>query len=122
MTLRFLADQCVPNSLIEALRDAGHQVFRLREHLPADSPDPVVILEAQKLECILLSLDSDFADIVAYPPAKYRGIIAFQVRNRPETILKLVARLKDYLAANPDINHYRGKLFVVEADRIRVRE
>jgi len=28
MPLRFLADHCVPNSLVEALRDAGYTVFR----------------------------------------------------------------------------------------------
>jgi hypothetical protein len=35
----------------------------------------VVISEAQELDAILISLNGDFADIVTYPPEKYKGII-----------------------------------------------
>lgn len=31
-----------------------------------------------------------------------------------------VMPLKDYLSANPDMAHYQGKLFLVEAHRIRI--
>ncbi len=86
MALRFFADHCVSNSIIETLRDAGHEVLRLKDHIPTDSPDSVVISKAQEREAILVSLNGDFADIVAYPPEKYRGIIALQVRNHPEII------------------------------------
>ena len=34
MELRFFADQCVPTIVIEDLRDAGYEVFYLRDHLP----------------------------------------------------------------------------------------
>jgi hypothetical protein len=33
-----------------------------------------------------------------------------------------MARLMAYLSAQPAKNHYQGKLFVVEVDRIRIRE
>ena len=52
MGLRFLADHCVPNSVIKALRDAGHEVLILRQHIPMDSPDPHVIAKAQELDSI----------------------------------------------------------------------
>ena len=84
MGIRFFADQCVPNPVIEALRAAGHEVLRLREHIAPDSPDPVVISTAQELDAVLVSLNGDFADIVAYPPSGYKGIVAIQVRNHPE--------------------------------------
>ena len=70
MTLRFFADHCVSNSIIKALRDEGHEVLRLKDHVPADSPDSVVISKAQELNAILISLNGDFADIVSYPPEK----------------------------------------------------
>jgi len=38
MALRFFADHCVSNSIIETLRDAGHEVLRLKDHIPIDSP------------------------------------------------------------------------------------
>ena len=122
MRLPFFADHCVSNAIMHSLRAAGHDVLRLRDQLPVESPDPVVIAKAQELDALLLSLNGDFADIVSYPPANYQGIIALQVRNHPEIIPPLMARLRDYLSLHPDRQYYRGKLLVVEVHRIRVRQ
>ena len=122
MASRFLADPCVPNSVIQTLREGNHEVLRLKEVLPVESADPLVIAKAQEIEAVLLSLNGDFADIVIYAPAKFKGIVALQVRNHPEVLPRLMARLTAYLKAAPGMEHYRGKLLVVEADRIRIRE
>jgi hypothetical protein len=61
MALRFLADHCVSNSTI-----------RLRDVLPVDSSDMVVIRKAQEIDAILLSLNGDFSHIVNYPPKDYQ--------------------------------------------------
>ncbi len=82
----------------------------------------MVIAKAQEIDAILLSLNGDFADIVTYPPKSHKGIIALQMRNHPETLPHLMARLTAYLNGQPVNEHYRGKLFVVEVDRIRIRE
>lgn len=121
MALRFFADQCVPNSVGDSLSLGGHDVFRLRDHMPTDSPDPLVIHKAQELDAILVTLNGDFADIVSYPPANYKGIIALQVRNHPKIMASVLIRLSAYLAANPDAAHYLGKLLLVEPHRIRIR-
>ena len=121
MSLRFFADHCVPGSAIQMLRDAGHEVLRLRDYISADSPDQLVISKAQELDAILLSLNGDFADIVTYPPARYKGIVALQVRNHPEIIPQLLERLNAYLLAHDDMGHYSGKLLIGETHRIRSR-
>ena len=121
MVLRFFADQCVPTVVIETLRDAGYEVWYLRDYLPIESPDLVVISKAQELGMILISLNGDFANILDYPPRNYQGIVSLQVRNHPEVLPQIVSRLKDYLSANPDMGHYKGKLFLVEVHRIRIR-
>ena len=122
MALRFLADHCVSNSVVRTLRDAGHEVLRLREVLPVESPDRMVIAKAQEIDAILLSMNGDFADIVTYPPRQYKGIIALQMRNHAEVLERLLARLTEYLRAQPAMEHYRAKLLVVEVNRIRLRE
>jgi predicted nuclease of predicted toxin-antitoxin system len=122
MALRFLADHCISNSIIQSLREVRHEVVRLKDVLPVESPDALVIAKAQEIGAILLSLNGDFADIVTYPPKKYKGIVALQMRNRSEALPHLIRRLTAYLAAHSAMEHYRGKLFVVELDRIRVRE
>jgi hypothetical protein len=121
MSLRLFADHCVPTSIISILRQAGHELFVLRDHLPKNSPDELVIAKAQDLNAILLSLNGDFADIVRYPPKQFGGIIAAQIHDHPEVIPPTMQRLSEYFARFPDANHYAGKLFLVEPHRIRVK-
>jgi hypothetical protein len=40
---------------MQTLREAGHEVARLREQLPVKSPDTDVIAKAQQLDATLLS-------------------------------------------------------------------
>ena len=122
MALRFLADHCISNTIVRTLRDATHEVVRLKDVLPVESPDMAVIAKAQEIDAILLSMNGDFADIVMYPPKSYKGIVALQIRNHAEVLDQLMARLTGYLRGQPAMEHYRGKLLVVEVNRIRVRE
>ncbi|KYC40111.1 hypothetical protein WA1_29645 [Scytonema hofmannii PCC 7110] len=122
MSLTFFIDQCVPASIGKFLWDSGYSVLVLKDYIPIESSDKIVIAKAQELSAILVSLNGDFADIVTYPPGNYRGIISIQLRNHPEIIPLLMQRLVDYLSNHSDMEHYQGKLFVVEVNRIRIRE
>ena len=122
MSLRLFSDQCVPAEITDTLRQAGHQVTLLREVIPIRSPDPVVIAKAQEQGAILLSLNGDFADIVAYPPANFLGILAVQLHNHPEIIPPLMERLLAFFNTHPAHEFYHGKLFLVEVHRIRIRQ
>ena len=44
------------------------------------------------------------------------------MRNHPQAILEIVDRLILYFSSHPETSHYKGKLFLVEAHRIRIRE
>lgn len=122
MSLRLFIDQCVPRSVSESLRDAGHIVDLLRSHLPINAKDHDVIACAQSLEAMLVTLNGDFANMINYPPAKFGGIIALQVKNHPESLPAIVMRLLTYLGEHPEREHYAGKLLLVEAHRIRIKE
>ncbi|MGB2624387.1 MAG: DUF5615 family PIN-like protein [Candidatus Acidiferrum sp.] len=122
MALRFLADPCISSTIVRTLQDAAHEVLRLRDVLPVESPDTIVIAKAQEIEAILLSMNGDFADIVMYPPKDYKGIVALQMHNHAEVLEPLMARLTEYLRSQPAMEHLRGKLVVVEVNRIRIRE
>jgi predicted nuclease of predicted toxin-antitoxin system len=122
MGLRFFADHCISTRAVQILEAAGHEVLRLKDHLPVESPDSAVIAKAQELDAIFLSLNGDFADIVAYPPGRFRGIVALQFLNHPEITSPLLERLKGYLSLHPRHDDYRGKLILVEVDRIRIRQ
>ncbi len=120
--LRFFADHCVSNYIIQTLRNEGYEAFILKEYIPTDSSDMLVIKKAQELESILISLNGDFSDIVRYPPSEYKGIISLQIRNHPEVIPNLMKRLIKYILNHPYMQHYEGKLFLAEAHRIRIRK
>ncbi|BAZ17151.1 hypothetical protein NIES4071_90290 [Calothrix sp. NIES-4071] len=122
MSLKFFIDQCVPTSIGQFLQGGGHDVLILKDHLPIDSPDQVVIAKAQELGAILVSLNGDFADIVTYPPTNYCGIVSIQLRNHPEVIPQLMHKLLDYLSDHNDAEYYQGKLLIVEVNKIRIRE
>ena len=122
MSLRLFMDQCVPRSVAESLRNARHAVDLLRSHLPINARDPEVIACAQSLDAVLVTLNGDFADIINYPPAKFGGVIALQVRNHPESLPAIIMQLLTYLGEHPDREHYAGKLLLVEAHRIRIKD
>ncbi|HMJ88896.1 MAG TPA: DUF5615 family PIN-like protein [Candidatus Acidoferrum sp.] len=121
MSLHFFSDQCVPSEIADILKQ-HHRVTLLREVLPIRSPDPTVIAKAQELGAVLLSLNGDFSDIVAYPPAAFGGIIAIQLHNHPEVIPSIMKRLLDFCSSNPEQEFFRGKLVIVEPHRIRIRQ
>ena len=121
MSPAFFADHCVPTAVVDRLRQAGDEVFLLRDHRPIASPDEHVIAESDRLSAVLISLDSDFADIVRFPPSQYRGIISLKVRNHPRLIPHIMSRLMVYLSQHPDPDHLSGKLVLVEPDIITIR-
>jgi len=98
----------------------GIRCFVSKDDIPSDSVDPVVISKAEELDSILISWNGDFSDIVAYPPAVTGGIVALQVRNHPEVIPEIMSLLVSHFSAHSEMAHDKGKLFVVEAHRIRI--
>jgi predicted nuclease of predicted toxin-antitoxin system len=118
---RFFIDQCVPKEIVLKLQEHGHEVLLLRDFLPIRSPDELVIAKAQDLNCILLSLNGDFADIVSYPPGRYAGVVAIQLHNHPEIIPELMASFVQFLEGQGSGDIFSGKLFLVEVHRIRIR-
>ena len=120
--MKFFLDHCISNSVARALEAFGHEVLKLRDCLPTDAVDSDVLDKAAEQDSILVSLNGDFADIVRYPPSEHQGIIALQVKNHPENEPAILEKMHEYLGEYPGRAHYRGKLLVVEAHRIRVRQ
>jgi hypothetical protein len=85
LSLKFLTDNCVPDSVGQALRDAGHEVICLRDILPTNSPDPIVASVAELNDAILVSFDKDFkalAPRIGVGQQRFRKLsrIAFRCR------------------------------------------
>ncbi len=122
MGLKFFADHCISRVIIGRLRDAGHEVLVLRDYLPQDAPDLDVIEKAQQENAILVTLNGDFSDIVAYPPSSFGGIIALQIKNRPSVVHQVMNRLISFTESQSKQSDYAGLLLLVEGHRIRIRK
>lgn len=58
--IKFLVDQCVPDSVGQILKQNGHDVLLLRETIAPDSPDPLVAAVSEMFGAVLVSHDHDF--------------------------------------------------------------
>ncbi|MBU0985655.1 MAG: DUF5615 family PIN-like protein [Proteobacteria bacterium] len=68
-------------------------------------------------ERVIMTLDTDFADIRAYPPEDFFGIIVLRLKRQDKSyVLSVVKRLVSVLQKEPVIRN----LWIVEEDRVRI--
>jgi hypothetical protein len=80
--------------------------------------DRAIAARVQSESRILLTLDPDFANIQAYPPDQYAGIIVLRLEKQDKaTVVAYVARIAAALGQRSPI----GELWIVQKDRIRFR-
>lgn len=84
------------------------------------SSDETLYAHCIREDRCLLTLDMDFADILRFPPHDTPGIAVLRVPRNPSLRLleTLVADLLRFVAFEP----IRGRLWIVEPGRVRVRE
>lgn len=72
LSIKFFLDHCVPDSVGDVLREAGHEVILLRERIAPNSPDPLVAAVSEMNGAVLVSLDSDFRRLAPRVPIGQR--------------------------------------------------
>lgn len=115
----FKVDENLPLAAVELLREAGHDAVSVLDQQLGGRRDPTIADVCQKESRALLSLDLDFADIRTYPPSEFPGLVVLRLRNQSlREILKAAASLAAALRDNDP----RHQLWIVEEERIRIRE
>jgi predicted nuclease of predicted toxin-antitoxin system len=116
--MRFKVDENLPIEAAELLRQAGHDAMTVPEQGLGGEPDEHIASVCQDEALALVSLDTDFADIRAYPPSQYSGLIVLRLRTQDKPrVLDVLRRLLPLLSSDPLIQH----LWIVEEERVRVR-
>jgi predicted nuclease of predicted toxin-antitoxin system len=116
--LKFKVDENLPIEVAELLASAGHDAVTVTMQRMAGQPDPNVATVCQREGRAVVTLDLDFADIRAYPPSSYAGIIVFRLaRLDKPRVLSVLRRLLPILDQEPLV----GKLWIVEESSVRVR-
>lgn len=117
--MRFKIDENLPVEVAELLRAAGHDADTVHDEGLAGAPDARISAIVRDERRVLVTLDFDFADIRAYPPSEYGGIVVLWLRTHErDAVIRLMARALEVLIHEP----ISGKLWIVEEARIRVRE
>jgi predicted nuclease of predicted toxin-antitoxin system len=117
--MRFKVDENLPIEAAKALRRAGHDAATVLEQRHGGSTDAQLAAFCQREGRILITLDMDFADIRAYPPAEFPGLVVLRLRQQDKPyVLSVVAGMMRLLDREPLERH----LWIVEETRVRIRE
>ena len=117
--MRFKVDENLPVQCIDQLRNAGHDALSVHDQGLSGAADPRIAEVSANEERVLVSLDLDFADIRTYPPSGSAGIMVFRLRSQDAaTLQRVLARVLALLPGESP----SGRLWVVEEDKVRIRE
>ena len=117
--MRFLVDASLPRPTAPLIIARGHDAIDVRDIGMARSSDADIAAFAQSQQFTLVSRDYDFADIRAYPPNQYAGIVVIEL---PHTAtVPMILGLMDYLLQQHAVlSDLPGRLAIVEPGRIRL--
>ncbi|MDW8327781.1 MAG: DUF5615 family PIN-like protein [Anaerolineales bacterium] len=117
--MKFKVDENLPIEAAEALRQAGHEASTIGEQGLSGGSDSAVAQVCQQEGRALMTLDLDFADIRAYPPQDYPGLVVLRLRRQDKPyVLQIMARVIQMLNEAT----LEKKLWIVEDDFVRIRE
>lgn len=116
--MRFKIDENLPVEVAELFRAAGYDAETVFDEKLVGRPDRDVAETIRQENRALITLDLDFADIRAYPPQEYPGLIVLRlaIQDRPG-ILAVIARVLPLLNMEP----LNGLLWIVDESAIRIR-
>jgi predicted nuclease of predicted toxin-antitoxin system len=94
MLPKFKIDENLPIEAASLLNEAGFNAATVHGQLLTGSPDQTIASACQVEQRVLVTLDLDFADIRAYPPKNYPGLIVLRVRRQDKIlILNVITRM-----------------------------
>jgi predicted nuclease of predicted toxin-antitoxin system len=115
----FKVDENLPDEAAALLREAGHDAMSVVEQALSGTSDPLIAQVCRTESRALITLDRGFADIRSYPPADAPGIVVLRLARQDKAhVLSVLRRLLPVFVQEP----LPGQLWIVEEDRIRIRE
>ena len=115
---KFKVDENLPGQCAVVLRDAGHDVATVWDEDLAGHPDEDIAAAVRSEGRTLVTLDLGFADIRAYRPEDYAGLVVLRLERQDSGhVLGVLKRLLPVLAEEDPAGH----LWIVEESQIRVR-
>lgn len=117
--MKFKIDENLPIEIADILVSSGHDALTVYNQQLAGGADPKLISVCSLEERVLITLDTHFANIRAYPPANLTGLIVLRLNRQDKPhVLEVMSRLVPVLSTEP----IAGNLWIVEEKRIRIRK
>ena len=116
--MKFKVDENLPAELRDDLRVAGHVAETIPEEGLAGAPDGVILEHVRREGYTLLTMDKGIADVRAYPPDRYAGIVLFRCSTSGRGAVRAFVRRHLPAILQTDL---AGHLMVVTDRNIRVR-
>ena len=104
--------------MAEFFAEAGHDAVTVFDQQMGEAEDPDLAPICLREGRILMTLDTAFTDVRAYPPQHFPGIVVFRLsRQSRDYLLEIGTSLLLELTTS-----LRGQLWIAEDSRIRIRE
>ncbi|MDY7093228.1 MAG: DUF5615 family PIN-like protein [Acidobacteriota bacterium] len=117
--VRFKLDENLPTEAVQFLQEAGLDAVSVLDQDLGGQRDTLIAEVCRTEGRILLTFDTDFANIRAYPPENSAGLVVFRLRTQEtEYLLKMLERFLMLLREHTPT----GQLWVVDESRLRIRE
>ncbi len=116
--MKFKLDENLPAELLGDLRAAGHDGQTVQEEGLVGAPDPPILENVKREGLVLLTMDRGIADVRAYPPERYPGIVLFRPRTSGRGAVLAFVRRHLPALLHSDL---AGHLLVVSEGGIRTR-
>jgi predicted nuclease of predicted toxin-antitoxin system len=117
--LKIKIDENLPAECATVFREAGFEAETVADEGLRGVDDSLIADRSRTEGRVLVTLDLDFGNVVAYPPAEHAGIVVLRLKAQDRrTILAVMQRIVLALVNREPA----GELWIVEFDRIRFRE
>jgi len=116
--MRFLADMPVSPKTVSYLKSKGHDIYRISDKGLARAKDSEIVELAVKEERIILTMDLDFAAIIAKSNKRMPSAIIFRLSDES---FENINPLLDKILPAVEKELLAGAIVIVEDDRFRIR-
>ena len=116
--MKFKLDENLPLEAAVLLTAAGHDVHTVNQEELCGAPDSKISAVCRAEQRALITLDTDFCNILSYPPEEHAGIVVIRTLDQSKPAIcwfiekSLLPSLGEELA---------GKLWIIQKEGIRIR-
>jgi predicted nuclease of predicted toxin-antitoxin system len=120
VSLKFIIDENLSWRIAKSLQKLGIDAVHIKEVGLQGKEDDMIMQYAIKENRVLLTQDSDFADIRNYPPGTHKGIIRFKIKFAPSDVVvecfkKIITHIDSKILT-------AGAIVITDCKKYRIRE